>query len=77
MSDALILLRSAHHVDVEAIAARADVVSIDRLTGPYCAVIRTRGRRDVIEALALDLGGVLSDVCWLRRGAKRGGDARV
>lgn len=75
VKEAYLLLRSFTFVDDEQGAHSAAVVGLDRIAGPYAAIVRARGSRSEIEQLAAHVGIGARDVCWLTEADGRGGDS--
>lgn len=75
MEEAYLLLRSSALLDEEQGAPSAAIVRLNRIDGPYEAILRARGSRSEIERLATHVGVGARDVCWLTEARVKGGDA--
>lgn len=75
MKEAYLLLRSSALVDDEQGTPAAAVVRLDRIAGPYAAILRARGSRSEIEQLAAHVGIGARDVCRLTEARVKGGDS--
>lgn len=75
MKEAYLLLDSiAEEGEQTALTSHA-VVRLDRVAGPYAAILRVRGSGSEIQELAKDVGITARDVCWLAETGVKGGDA--
>lgn len=75
MEEAYLLLRSpAILYEMSGFASTA-VVRLDRVAGPYRAILRARGSISEIEQLATRVGVAPLDVCWLTTADVKGGGA--
>ena len=65
MKEAYLLVRSSSLLDEEPRATTPTVVRLDRVEGPYAAILTARGSTSEIEQLAAKVGVAARDVCWL------------
>lgn len=75
MKEADLLLRSSPLLDEGQSALTAMVVRLDRIEGPYAAILRARGRDQRSSNSQTHIGIGDRDVCWLTEGRVKGGDA--